>query len=67
MALDDPGSPAAGGMTVDDLFGALVAYEMYALASKRLPSITRLCKRRRLLCFPVATIVVAHLAAKETS
>ena len=49
-------------MTVDDLFGALVAYEVFALASGRLPPITRICRRHRLACLPVVGIVIAHLA-----
>ena len=49
-------------MTVDDLFGAMVAYEMFALASNRVPPITRLCRKRRLLCVPVVAVILAHLA-----
>lgn len=52
-------------MTVDDLFGVLVAYEVFALASGRVPPITRVCRRHRALCFPVLGVLLAHLIAKE--
>lgn len=49
-------------VNVDDLFGAMVAYEMFALASGRVPPITRLCRKQRLLCLPVVAVILAHLA-----
>lgn len=48
-------------MRVDDWFGLLLAAEVYALASKRFPPITRLCRRHRLLVVPVVTVIAAHL------
>lgn len=47
---------------VDDLFGLMVAYEVYALATGRLPPITRLCRQRRVLCLPVVAVILAHLS-----
>lgn len=46
---------------VDDLFGLLVAYEVFALASGRFPPITVLCRHNRWLCVPVCTVIAAHL------
>lgn len=50
---------------MDDLFGLMVAYEVYALASGRLPPITRICRRHRSVCLPVLGVLLAHLIAKE--
>ena len=50
---------------MDDLFGLMVAYEVYALASGRLPPITRICRRYHAVCVPVVAVLLAHLAAKE--
>lgn len=46
---------------VDDCFGLLVAYEVFALASGRCPPVTVLCRRRRWLSLPVCAVIAAHL------
>lgn len=51
--------------TIDDVFGVLVAYEVYALATGRFPPVTRMCRQHRALCLPVLAIILGHLAANE--
>jgi hypothetical protein len=50
---------------IDDLFGIGCAYEVYALATRRCPAITRLCRANRWLALPVLAVVLAHLTQKE--
>lgn len=51
-------------MTIDDLFALGVAYEMWAIVTKRTPSITRLCRRNKWLAVPVLVVSAAHLLRK---
>ena len=55
----------AVAVTVDDLFGLGCAYEMYALATGRVPPITRLCRGHRGLVLPVAAVFIAHLLTRK--
>lgn len=48
-------------LNVDDLLGALMAYEVYAAISRRLPLVTTLCRQYPALTAAVLLIAFGHL------
>jgi hypothetical protein len=51
----------AGPPNRNDVLGLMMAFEVYAAFSKRVPLITELCRNHRLRALAVTGIVLAHL------
>lgn len=53
-------------LNADDGFALLIAYEMVALASRRVPTVTYLCQRHRWLIPAVLAVAGLHLGRRPT-
>lgn len=61
-----PGDPP-GCCLIDDLFGAVVAYEVFSLASRRVPPITTVARSNRWTTLPVLAVIGLHLLRRPIS